>query len=107
MSQPQSSISLPPLLYTSEPDPSAAALVAVLIRYVLAMLATVGLYHGTLSDSAMQVIGSAAIGIATVCWALWNKFQQYRHAHVVAQVNAQRPAGSPPLQPKVGGLLSA
>ena len=93
---------------TSTPDPTLVALVSVLIRYLLAIGSVLGVMHGATSDSIVQMLASSVVGVATVGWALWNKLEQYKHTHAVAQANAARPAGSTPVQPtQKRGLLSA
>lgn len=84
---------LPPMT-DSSPTPSTQAMVAMLLRYLLAFLGTAGLYHGAVIDNGtLYVVAGILVNIGTVGWALWERFDTQRKSHAgsVASANARRP----------------
>lgn len=65
----------------SSPDPQTTVLVAALIRHVISFLSGLGLIHGVYSDSVIQTISGALVGIIMIGWSLWQKYQAARHDH--------------------------
>jgi hypothetical protein len=80
-------ISLP-----SSPNPATTALVAAVIRHVLAALGACGVTIGgvtNISDSNLLIVVGANAWLASVCWSLWQKYRQAAHTHAAAQASAK------------------
>ena len=95
----------PDPVVVSKPDPSLVSLVTVLLRYVATIGSTVGFLHSAVSDNVLQTLAYAIVGILMVCWAIYNKISEYRHADKVARINAAKPVGSTPVQPERKNIL--
>ena len=65
----------------STPDPETTTLVYALLRHVLTILATVGVLHGTYSDSTVQIVAGAMAGIGAIFWSIYQKWQAARLDH--------------------------
>ena len=65
----------------STPDPEVTVLAAALIRHVITFLSAIGLLHGVYSDSMIQILAGAVLGIAMTGWSLWQKYQAARKDH--------------------------
>jgi hypothetical protein len=73
----------------STPDPAVETLVAALIRHILTILATLGVVHGTISDSTISIIAGAVVGIGMVVWSLYQKFAAKRADHTGSVISAR------------------
>jgi hypothetical protein len=73
---------LPPV--ASTPDPATVTLVASVVRSLLIIAGTLGLYHGAVSDSVATIIAGAIVVLAAAAWSLWQKFSEAKRTHAAA-----------------------
>ena len=69
--------------------PDITTLVGSLIRHLLTIGATLGVVHGTYSDSAVSIIAGALVGVGMICWALYQKIVAARADHAGSVASAQ------------------
>ena len=89
-----------PTFAPSTPDMSTVAIVAQIIREVLMLASGLGLAFAVhflstaTAEATITLIASAAVGIGSGIWTLYERIQAKRHAHVAAvEVRAHRLAG--------------
>lgn len=78
----------------STSDPQITALVFSLLRWIFAILSGAGIIAATkIDDSTLMLFASAAVGIASAIWGLYDKFQAKRrdHENSVASARAMLP----------------
>lgn len=81
----------------STPDPTITAMVAMLLRYVLAAASTAGVYHGLMPDaSVLSAVAGGLVGAATLVWAIYDRIMTKRRAHEAAVASASKRV---PVQP--------
>jgi hypothetical protein len=83
-----------PAVVPSSPDPATVTLVAALLRHLLTLLSGVGFLGGlVINDGMLLTIASSLVGIATIAWSLFEKFQAKRkdHAGSVMSADLHRP----------------
>lgn len=68
----------------STPSPTTIALVLSLLRSVLMLASSLGIYHGAVDDAALTMWASVIVAIGTAIWSLWDKFQVAHKQHAVA-----------------------
>ena len=76
-------------LADSTPDPQVVTLVTALLRHLLTIASTVGVYHGVISDSALYTISGAVVASAMVGWSLYQKIQAARKDHASSVASAK------------------
>lgn len=72
----------------STPDPQIVTLVMALLRHLLTIAATVGLYHGVISDSALYTISGAVVASGMVAWSLYQKLVAAKKDHAGSVASA-------------------
>ena len=79
----------PPNFEASTPDPQTVTLVMGVLRHLLTIAGAVGFYHGTVSDSILQIVAGSVVSIGMICWSIWQKYRAAQADHAGSVRSAQ------------------
>jgi hypothetical protein len=83
------------------PNPLYVSVLAGQLRTLLAGLATLGIYTGSVSDETLTTVASAAVLVVMAAWSWYSKIKANRHkteaavASAHASANATAQTGTP------------
>lgn len=68
----------------SIPSPTTTALVFSVLRSILMLASSLGIYHGVVDDATLTMWTSVIVVLGTSVWSLIDKFQAARIQYAVA-----------------------
>lgn len=76
------------------PDPSYVALVGSAIRWLLQILASVGVTYGAINDQQVMIVAGVIVSLATLGWSFAQKVEAIRRDRTDTIASAQRSANA-------------